>query len=470
LVQPRALAISRSRSSLVGASWIVVGLTVALVTIPSDTQAPGALELPALLLGLSIIAGMVSEMVSVGMAAGFAAKYIILLGVIYFLLLDAFQPDIVMVVPRDAVVYSFICIALFAVAVHAGASFRAGMPKGIKILASRELPLGFLNLQVVLFFVLGTFYYVYSAGFSLAAIANGLFADRWGAPWARTALGDSRAFLEHLTYFGFLLPTLTVLIAYKVRTLRHASVLLGAVLSLGFLVFVFQGGGRRLVGEIIGCAVLTALIKERHRIGFRGVAITLAAVVVLLVGMEVMLFSRVQGLDRTDLGEFSMTTVHVDDNLLRLAQTVDLVPRQYDYVGVRWLMFVLVRPVPRAWWTGKPTDSGFDLAASLGITTVALTRSVVGESYSAFGWAGVLAVGLFLGFLSGKWSSLLSLDLSAFGAALYSFGVFPLFLAVRSLDELVLQTYPLLFWLLAIRILGGSKKVHARGNGYVMES
>ena len=60
-------------------------------------------------------------------------------------------------------------------------------------------------------------------------------------------------------------------------------------------------------------------------------------------------------------GESEYDYLHVDDNFLRLAQVIQLVPAQHDYVYLQQLIFTAVRPVPRVFWPGKPIDPGFDL-------------------------------------------------------------------------------------------------------------
>src|SRR5688572_31517468 len=47
----------------------------------------------------------------------------------------------------------------------------------------------------------------------------------------------------------------------------------------------------------------------------------------------------------------------------------------------RYVVYVMVRPVPRVFWPEKPVDPGFDLPTALGVEGVSYSYSVIGELY-----------------------------------------------------------------------------------------
>ena len=116
-------------------------------------------------------------------------------------------------------------------------------------------------------------------------------------------------------------------------------------------------------------------------------------------------------------------------------------------MGSRWLLFLLLRPVPRVIWPEKPVDAGFSLAELLHQKNVSLSYSAIGEWYVAFGWLGVAVGGLVLGIVARWWSQLLDHELSTTSLALYATGLMAIFLSIRSATELVLMTYPILCWI-----------------------
>jgi hypothetical protein len=139
--------------------------------------------------------------------------------------------------------------------------------------------------------------------------------------------------------------------------------------------------------------------------------------------------------------------VRVDDNFLRLAQVTTLFPRQYDYLYAQRFWFTVTRPVPRVLWPGKPTDPGFDLTAAVGLHGLSLSASVVADWYMAGGYVAVLLGGMAFGLAAGVWDRLLRPRMSASGVVVYALGLMVLFVGLRSADELVFQSYPLLSWL-----------------------
>jgi hypothetical protein len=145
--------------------------------------------------------------------------------------------------------------------------------------------------------------------------------------------------------------------------------------------------------------------------------------------------------------ELMATGIAVDDNFNRLSQLIEIIPAYAPHVGFDWVIWILVRPIPRVLWPGKPDGIGFDLTAFLGMENVTLTASVVGESYVAFGLFGCLVVGMVYGYLAGRLVRLL--DLAAYSGALlmYVLGLMALFVGLRSAVEVLLFSYALLAWI-----------------------
>jgi hypothetical protein len=123
---------------------------------------------------------------------------------------------------------------------------------------------------------------------------------------------------------------------------------------------------------------------------------------------------------------------------------IDLVPQYHDFVHTQYLVWVAARPIPRVLWPGKPLNAGIDFPALLGKQGVSLSSSIIGEGYMSFGWIGVFALGFLYGRLAASYNLLLSTGNSPTRMLLYSFGVFSLFVGLRSGIELILMSYTLL--------------------------
>ena len=122
----------------------------------------------------------------------------------------------------------------------------------------------------------------------------------------------------------------------------------------------------------------------------------------VLYAMEVMLEYRNRGLATFWSGPTAVQIdrINVDDNFLRLAQVVELFPDKHDFVQHKMVVYTLVRPIPRVFWPGKPTDPGFDLAELAGVQGASLSASVVAEWFASGGFIAVVLGGLLYGVLA----------------------------------------------------------------------
>ena len=69
----------------------------------------------------------------------------------------------------------------------------------------------------ILAFTLAFLRFAIPSGFQLGDMFGALGGGRWEAPWSRGDLGGLDAILDHFSYFGFLLPVLTVMLSPRMR-------------------------------------------------------------------------------------------------------------------------------------------------------------------------------------------------------------------------------------------------------------
>lgn len=282
----------------------------------------------------------------------------------------------------------------------------------------------------------------------------GLGESRWTSPWARGALGGPDAFIEHLKYFGYVLPSLTVLIAYREGWIRPKAIL-SALMSIIMIAFLVQEGGRRSVGVLVGAALITWLLLQ-HRFRPRVVVGALAVIVILLAGMEVIRQHRAAGFSAalpSELSDQQDSYLHVDDNFLRLSQIVQFFPDVHPYADFQPVFYTLTKPIPRVFWPDKPSDPGYDLAIMLGFKGLALTNSIVGELYAMNGLLVVFIGGLLFGRIANMWNKILYVSGGIGKPMIYGLGVMALFAALRSMQDLVIMSYGLIGWFVIASLL-----------------
>jgi hypothetical protein len=269
-------------------------------------------------------------------------------------------------------------------------------------------------------------------------------------------LGGWGSFIDQTPYFGYVLPSLTALLVVK-RGLWKGQTLFAFACTAVMLLFLSQGGGRRVIGVTVG-AGLIVWIQAQPGMAIRKMLVSLATVVMTLWAMQFMLNIRTDGYQSFIENQTELDHLHIDDNYLRLAQIIQLVPSERDYVYEQQLVFTLVRPVPRVFWPGKPIDPGFDLPKELGMVGVSLSSSIVGEWYLSYGFLAVL----FGGFLHGR-LALMANEIRERGRKVGNPIVFALAIMIlvsgqRSMQDLVTMSYSLAAWWGANRLSKGEPR------------
>jgi hypothetical protein len=439
----------------------MVGLLVAIILLPDDVEPSGALALPTAVFVASLcLVPLLSSLHNLKNV--FRAEHVLMLSPVYWLLLDPLQGrgELIGVAPTD-VQRSFIAIAVFIL----GAWFaflqrpwRA--PRLVREASRAELPTAVCFGIGLLAFTLAFLRYAIPSGFDVHVMWQALMGNRFAGPWQRDTLGGADAFLDHLSYFGYLLPPLAALLGRRHGwTDRRTVVLL--LLSLVQALFVVQGGGRRTVGLFLGSGILFWFLGS-PRIRFSTVLVLFLAMGGLTFVLDDILSYRGTGAISALMSDTATPErregeglIRVDDNFLRLVQLIEIFPERHAYTTWRYPLWVAVRPVPRLFWPGKPVDPGFDLSEGVGVKGASLSASVIGELVMAGGLFAVLLGGWFYGRVARSLSVLLAEGRTSSALLIYCIGLFALFIGMRSMIELVLTSYVILAWVLLVRAYQG---------------
>lgn len=426
---------------------------VAILLIPGDVEPLGALRLPAFLLAVGLVGGPLWQSRQNPQML-LRAEHILAFAPVFWLLLDPIQATYPMPgFSTSHIRNTFIAIILFSLcgwvgAARPSASFVRRLPSAVfqDVGSNTYFVLG------IVAFILAFLHFAIPSGFDLPLMFNSLLENRWSAPWARGKLGGWDAFMDHLAYFGYILPLLTVVLARRARWLDARTVIVG-ICALLITLFLAQGGGRRIIGVVIGSAIVFWFLTLR-RVRFSSVAMFLALVIAVGMLLNSILEVRTKGLSETefeqaeDEEEESLVFINVDDNFLRLTQIISIFPDYLPHTTWRYPLWVAARPVPRAIWPGKPIDAGFDLAEFIGARGVALSSSVVGELFVCGGFLTVALGGLLYGRIAALLDPLCSPQYGISGLLLYSAGLLMVFAGFRSMIELVLMSYMLIAWII----------------------
>ena len=442
-----------------GIAAVIVATVAAVNLIPEHPEPEGALFWPALVLSLGLLIAPAAAAFRQPKAL-LRAEHLLVIAPIYWLLLDLLQGAYSMGgISVSEIEYAFIAIGTFVACLWLGSMGRPWpMPSFIRDSVSDDLPPTVYFYLLIVSFLLGIAKYAVASDFNLIAMFRSLGSGRWDAPWARGQLGGWDSFLDHLQYFGYLTSVLTIVVARRMGW-RNWRTIVGAMLSLVMTMFLVQSGSRRVIGVVVGVALIFWILVQDSKLKVKHAVAAMATMVALLLAMQVMLQYRNVGLtaalsDPTVAAEDTPANeyLHVDDNFYRLCQVIQLIPSTHSYVYHGFLVYAVVRPIPRVLWPDKPVDAGFDLTRAVGDREVSYSCSVIGELYMSLGFFGI-AIG---GWLYGRFAALINGVLTQSAGlgvvVIYSIGVMALFSGMRSLLELVLVSYVIVAWVLLSRL------------------
>jgi len=445
------------QSTLLALITTSMATVLAVIIIPDNSAEPGALFFPALVMSVGLAIGPLSLALR-NPKALLRGEALLAIAPIYWLLLDLLQGVYPMDgIEPDEIRQAFVAIGLFVVMVWIGAARRSWRTPNVLVRSvSQEFSVRMNFALALACFFLGMLNFAIPCNFNVFEMAHYLGQERWAAPWGRGQLGGWDAFLDHMQYFGYLLPILTVVIARRVGV-RNLRTIVCTAMSIVMTLFLAQSGSRRVIGVVAGMA-LVLWILDQQRLRVKHLITTVVAVVAVLLALQIMLEYRNVGLSAlVGTGETAVTGyqksqmleedhLRVDDNFYRLCQIIQLIPKTHGFVYHEYLVYVLVRPVPRVFWPEKPVDPGFDLPNALGVQGVSYSYSVIGELYMSLGFIGIALGGWFYGRISSFARGLLSHSTTQGALVIYSIIVMALFSGMRSILELILVSYVVLAW------------------------
>lgn len=462
-------SISRRRAAtvlpLLSLAGVVAGTMAAIVAIPLEVEEPDSLQFAALLLAFGLAFGP-GLAVFRNPRAIFRVQNIVGVAPIFWLLLEPLQAQWnAGVAGIDEVRIAFICIGVFAAAFWIANFVKPARPwRWFNALVQIEVPITTLFIMAVLAFFLAFLRFAIPANIDVPLMIHYLGEMRWAAPWARGDLGGWDAFLDHSSYFGYLLPSLFALLLVR-RGWMDPRTIITLMLTIVIAAFLAQGGGRRVVGVLVLSGLLIYAVSQ-PRIRLRHLVAGMVVVAALMTVTQFILETRNIGVTAAISGESSTSPAkanyyHVDSNLWALSQLVVFIPEQSPHVYADYLVWVLSRPIPRVLWPGKPLDFGFSLPDALGLQGVSLSITLIGELYATGGFVAIAIGGWLYGYIAVFVGNMLTETLTASRLVTYGIVSLALFAGMRSGIDFVLMLYPILAWLVLLWIVRALARRHA---------
>jgi len=341
---------------------------------------------------------------------------------------------------------------------------------------THKIPAGWL---IVIFWMccgIGYLNMLLAVNFNVAEMIRYFMAPRFSQPWSREKLGDWKALLYELSMLIQLIPPLAgIMLARAQRYPKwHLLLMVGA---LGLTLFYgFSSGTRNvfagfLVTFLIGYSLAVPSYRTKDLLYLGGVC-----AVVMCAATFFMLQFRDVGLKNylgaahvppPDAGE--KRTLYVDYNLFTISKLAEAFPRTHPFLGFEIPFQALIRPIPRALWSGKPQGLSMTIEDVMEVEGLTISASFAGEAYMSGGIAAVFVIGLALGTFMGWWSSLGSPRNSEFGHLVYASGFVAAVISMRSLFVFTTALIPTAFAIVAgglvVRVLlAQTRRLLARGH------
>lgn len=297
-----------------------------------------------------------------------------------------------------------------------------------------------------------------------------------GGLLVQDSTGNSSSFMLPFNWLWQLTPLFGAITLTSARNkLRPLPIL--AMASGMVVIFVFFLGGSRSTMMFVAAPVLFFLFYYNWDKGIKFWTIAGLLLFFIIGVMEMQVRFRGNLLEvladpakaAHDRGLASATTFdpsesHRDNNMYLFCLMVQGYPDRYHYEGFNDFFAVLVNPIPRAIWPGKPILNGatdlshqfsFVLDGPLFMGTTSLTYSIVGEAYQAGGMWGVfvyaVAYALFMLGLDGM--VYYAGQRQVLSVGVLGIGVFLSFWGYRAFFALIGFTYPLILLLGLLFIL-----------------
>lgn len=284
------------------------------------------------------------------------------------------------------------------------------------------LPLLGISLTVVTFFVVLARY-----GWSWEATKEVYLAGRVGGSGLirRGGIGGWEVFIQPLDFMCASVPTIAALSWVRFSQERTAPLLLrlGVTVCGAFLIFVmFLGGSRGNMAVYLAGPAAIWVLFGRNALGrIPHYAITIVLFIGLIGIWEYQKRKRSYLLEDVESVEdiveqtsFDPTETHRDNNLYVFTLNHIYRPNPYPFEGIKEFIYIIVNPIPRALWPGKPKGiqesraafskpTGPESKGPITLGTASLSRTIVGDAFRMGHYWGMALYAVIFGLLASFW-------------------------------------------------------------------
>jgi oligosaccharide repeat unit polymerase len=432
----RNTVIDPKRNLAASTAMMLCGLALTSIILPSDS-AVNVFQLAAFIVGASLALATTIEG-TVGIS-NLLRTDLLIIWVLYWLTLFEFlfpQPGVDDLLTAEAAVAGThaVLVGFAGLVVGRHISFgRRGAKHPIPVERGRQ-PNVFVLFLVVS--IIGYLHMLVAVNFDPTEMLRQMALPRFSQSWARGQFGDAYSLLYEL---GLLIQTIPPIAACIYARPRDYNLLQKTIVSVILITTLYYGVSSGTRSVIAGYAITFVsayfLMKPDMKTS-RKLLLGGTIAVLCFITTVYMVEFRDRGLSNyTFSEERHYETLFVDLNIVNISRLTLLFPNSYDFLGFEIPFNALIRPIPRAWWPGKPEGLSTGIEEALGVRGMTLSATIVGEAYMAGGLFAVFLSGLLFGAGAAMWNGV-ARDVNS-SRLLYASGLVCAAMSMRSMLQMV---------------------------------
>ena len=312
--------------------------------------------------------------------------------------------------------------------------------------------------------VLGYFYMLLSVGFNPIEMVEQMLRPRFSQPWTRGRLGGPSALLAELSLLKAAIPALSGLILAQRDRFRASQVVVALLIGI-FVLFDGYASGTRNVFLLYFITFLAGYFLYAKRMGSLKLLLLGGACAITAFGAMVTMLETRTGAGASLIDLRTNEPIFVDMNLINVARLTDVFPTRQEYLGLEIPYNMIIRPIPRAIWPGKPEGLSVGIEKALGVGDyMTLSATFIGEFWMAGGLLAVCLGSLFLGGVAGAWNRYGAKADTQLKLMIYLTGLLPAGLCMRSFLSVAPTLLPVLALLAFVSFLGRKRTARVPRN------
>jgi hypothetical protein len=447
--------------SLAGSAIVIIAAVLSFANSQSATTPADMAHVVAVGIGLALLVNLLLDYQK-GIRNLFRADTMCLVAIYALTLAEFISPDEAfnarISLDQASLALNVICIGVAGLAI--GRHLVEPKPMTAKALNFSDVSDNTLFYLFIFAATLGYSHMLISVEFDFVRLFNEMLEPRFHQSWTRGRLGGWSSLLTELALFKLILPPLSGILLNRVKTFNKVKLLIVLLIFLATLFQGFAGGSRNVYVAHLATFLLAYLLTLSCNTLLNTLLPLFLSTVLVLFGSYHMLEFRTVGLrhyleNRIYQTEQVRDSLTVDYNLAPLGLLVEAFQQSQDFLGSEIIVWSLIKPIPRAFWPGKPEGLSISIETAVGAGegyTVAATY--LGESYMMAGRAGVFIMSVFFGALSAWWNRLATQRQSDYAMVVYALGFFVAVITMRSMFWLTTLSLPIValiviqrFWL-----------------------